>query len=153
MNCVFLKRDAKVFYIEMDKLTKKLQTLKDNVFQLKERLEKDIYSKLEDKTKLLRESISENEKLNKQIENMEEEIKRLKSVEEEFDVYRNKFDLLLKDKMNMEKYNIKQEQNIRTLENEIQNLNEECKEKDIKYKNLDKTYANIINIIALFYLI
>ena len=43
---------------------------------------------------------------------MEEEIKRLKSVEEEFDVYRNKFDLLLKDKMNMEKYNIKQEQNI-----------------------------------------
>ena len=38
---------------------------------------------------------------------MEEEIKRLKSVEEEFDVYRNKFDLLLKDKMNMEKYKIK----------------------------------------------
>ena len=58
--------------------------MKDNVFQLKERLEKDIYSKLEDKTKLLKESINENEKLNKQIENMEEEIKRLKSIEEEF---------------------------------------------------------------------
>lgn len=78
---------------------------------------------------------------------MEEEIKRLKSIEEEFEVYRNKFDLLLKDKMNMEKFNIKQEQNIRTLEDEIQNLNAECQEKDLKYKNLDKTYANIIHII------
>ena len=43
----------------------------------------------------------------------------MKSIEEEFEVYRNKFDLLLKDKINMEKFNIKQEQNIRTLENEI----------------------------------
>ena len=78
---------------------------------------------------------------------MEEEIKRLKSVEEEFEVYRNKFDLLLKDKMNMEKFNIKQEQNIRTLEDEIQTLNAECQEKDMKYKNLDKNYTNIIHII------
>ena len=60
---------------------------------------------------------------------MEEEIKRSKSIGEEFEVYRDKFDSLLKDKMNMEKFNIKQEQNIKTLENEIQNLNEEYKEK------------------------
>ena len=32
---------------------------------------------------------------------MEEEIKRLKSMEEEFEVFRSKFDLLLKDKINL----------------------------------------------------
>ena len=47
----------------------------------------------------------------------------------------------------MEKFNIKQEQNIKNLEMEIQSLNEECKEKDVKYKQLDKTYLSIIHII------
>ena len=74
-------------------------------------------------------------------------MKRLKSTEEQFEVYRSKFDLLLKDKINMEKFNIKQEQNIKSLEMEIQSLNDECKEKDQKYKQLDKTYLSIIHII------
>ena len=69
--------------------------MKDNVLQLKERLETDIYIKLENKTKLLKESITQNENLNKEIKTLNEEKDKLKMVEEEFKVFREKFNSLI----------------------------------------------------------
>lgn len=50
---------------ENTKLKEKLKALKDSVLQLKERLDTDIYSKLELKSKLLKETLQINEQLEK----------------------------------------------------------------------------------------
>ena len=61
-------------------LNNKLKKLKDSVLQLKERLEKDIYIKLENKTQSLKEQILQNENLNKEIKTLKEEIEKLKTI-------------------------------------------------------------------------
>ena len=47
----------------------------------------------------------------------------------------------------MENFIIQQEQSIKNLENEISSLTEDNQNKDIKYKQLDKTYLSIIKVI------
>jgi chromosome segregation ATPase len=47
----------------------------------------------------------------------------------------------------MENFHIKQENTIKGLENEIGQLNSEIEDKDIKYKQLDKSYLSIIRVI------
>ena len=71
----------------------------------------------------------------------------MKSIDEELRIYREKFDNLLKDKIEMENFNVKQENTIKNLENEIAQLNSELEDKDIKYKQLDKSYLSIIRVI------
>ena len=132
---------------ENKKLNQKLSNLKQSVLQLNERLEKDIYGKLESKTKLLKNSLQINEQLQKKIEGLQEENEKFKSIDEELKVYREKFDNLLKDKIEMENFHIKQENTIKGLENEIGQLNSEIEDKDIKYKQLDKSYLSIIRVI------
>ena len=132
---------------ENKKLNQKLSNLKQSVLQLNERLEKDIYGKLESKTKLLKNSLQINEQLQKKIEGLQEENEKFKSIDEELKIYREKFDNLLKDKIEMENFHIKQENTIKGLENEIGQLNSEIEDKDIKYKQLDKSYLSIIRVI------
>jgi chromosome segregation ATPase len=47
----------------------------------------------------------------------------------------------------LENFNIKQENTIKNLENEISQLNNELENKDVKYKQLDKSYLSIIRVI------
>ena len=125
---------------ENQKLNNKLKVIKESVIQLKSRLESDIYNKLEQKTKLLQESQKKIESLNKDIEN-------LKLNEEELKTYREKVENLIKEKADTDSYLLRQEENIKNLETDIQILNKECKEKDIRYKKLDEVYLDVINII------
>ena len=115
--------------------------------QLKERLEKDIYSKLENKTKLLKEQISQNEKLNKEIKSLNGEKEKLKLLEEEFSKFREKFNSLIIDKSKIDILSVKQEEKIKNLEEEISILTKECKEKDNRYKKLDEIYLGVIKVI------
>jgi hypothetical protein len=121
--------------------------MKDSIIQLKERLETNIYIKLENKTKLLKESITQNENLNKEIKSLNEEKDKLKMVEEEFKVFREKFNSLIKEKSKMDNFTAKQELIIKNLEEDVERLNKEVKEKDIKYKKLDDIYLSVIKII------
>ena len=120
------------------KLTTKLKTLKESILKLKECLEKDIYIKLESKTKLLKETLLQKDLLTKQNKSLTEEIKKFKLVEEEFQIYRDKFNSLLKEKSNKDNLSLKQEEKLKSFEKEIDILNKECQNKDEKYKKLDE---------------
>ncbi len=132
---------------ENTKINNKLKTLKDNVLQLKTRLENDIYAKLDSKTKLLNESMSQNELLNKQNKSLNEEMEKLKLEKENFNLFREKFNTLMKEKTKNDVLSIKQEEMIKNLEGEISILNLECKEKDNRYKKLDDIYLGVIKVI------
>lgn len=132
---------------ENTKLKDKLSNLKQSVIQIKERLDNDIYNKLELKTKLLKETLQINEQLQKKIEYLQSENEKSKATEDQLKIYRDKFNALVKDKVEMENFASHQEQTIKNLENEISVLNEENQDKDIKYKQLDKTYLSIIRVI------
>ena len=118
------------------KLNNKLKQLKESVLQLKIRLEKDIYLKLENKSKELKEQISQNDILNKKIKILNDDIEKYKLIDEEFKLFREKFNLLIKDKSKMDSLSLKQEEKMKNLEEEILILNKECKEKDNRYKKL-----------------
>ena len=68
-------------------------------------------------------------------------------VEEEFKVFREKFNSLIKEKTKMDSFTAKQELIIKNLEEDVERLNKEIKEKDIKYKKLDDIYLSVIKII------
>lgn len=70
-----------------------------------------------------------------------------KSLEDQLRMYRDKFNDELKEKVNMQTFCNRQESSIKSLESEISSLQESLQEKDIKYKQLDKTYLSIIRII------
>ena len=129
------------------KLTTKLKTLKESILKLKECLEKDIYIKLESKTKLLKETLLQKDLLTKQNKSLTEEIKKFKLVEEEFQIYRDKFNSLLKEKSNKDNLSLKQEEKLKSFEKEIDILNKECQNKDEKYKKLDEIYLSVIKVI------
>ena len=65
-------------------------------------------------------------------------------VEEEFKVFREKFNSLIKEKSKMDNFTAKQELMIKNLEEDVERLNKEVKEKDIKYKKLDDIYLSVI---------
>jgi hypothetical protein len=129
------------------KVNNKIKTLKDNVLQLKTRLENDIYLKLENKTKLLNESMSQIESLNKQIKSLNEELELLKAEKDNFMLLREKFNSLMKEKSKTDILSIKKEELIKNLEGEISVLNLECKERDNRYKKLDEIYLSVIKVI------
>ena len=129
------------------KLTSKLKSLKESVIKLKECLEKDIYTKLESKTKLLKETLDEKESLSKQIKSLQDEIKRLKLIEEEFQIYRDKFNTLIKEKTIKDNLSVKQGEKLKMFEEEIELLNKQSLEKDEKYKKLDEIYLGVIKVI------
>lgn len=62
-------------------------------------------------------------------------------------MYRDKFNEELKEKINMQAFCNRQESTIKSLEIEISSLQEDIQKKDIKYKQLDKTYLSVIKII------
>ena len=132
---------------ENSKLTTKLTTLKQSVIQIKERLDNDIYSKLELKSKLLKETFQINEQLQKKVEFLQNENEKFHAIEDQLHIYRDKYNALVKDKVEMENFATHQEQTIKNLENEISSLTEDNQNKDIKYKQLDKTYLSIIRVI------
>ena len=68
-------------------------------------------------------------------------------MEEEFQIYREKFDSLIKEKSNVDNITIKQEEKMKTFEEEIDLLNKEMKIKDEKYKKLDEIYLSVIKVI------
>ena len=59
------------------KLNNKLKQLKESVLQLRERLENDIYLKVGNKTQLLKEQITQNDNLNKEIKVLNTEIEKI----------------------------------------------------------------------------
>ena len=132
---------------ENAKLKEKLSNLKQSVIQIKERLDNDIYNKLELKTKLLKETLQINEQLQKKIEALQAENEKSKATEDQLKIYRDKYNSLVKDKVEMENFSAHQEQTIKNLESEISTLNEDNQDKDLKYKQLDKTYLSIIRVI------
>ena len=132
---------------ENAKLKEKLSNLKQSVIQNKERLDNDIYNKLELKTKLLKETLQINEQLQKKIEALQAENEKSKATEDQLKIYRDKYNSLVKDKVEMENFSAHQEQTIKNLESEISTLNEDNQDKDLKYKQLDKTYLSIIRVI------
>lgn len=132
---------------ENTKLTLKLKNLKESLLKLKTCLEKDIYAKLESKNKLLKEILGQKNLLVKKNQSLNDEIKNLKLIEEDFSKYREKLSSLMKEKSKVDNITIKQEEKIRTYEEEINVLNKECKLKDEKYKKLDENYLGVIKII------
>ena len=142
-----LEEQNKKLNEENTKLTSKLKTLKESILKLKSCLEKDIYSKLESKTKSLKEALEQKNLLEKTIESLNAEIKRLKIMEDEYKIYREKFDSLIKEKSNVDNITIKQEEKLKTFEEEIDLLNQEMKIKDEKYKKLDEIYLSVIKVI------
>lgn len=70
-----------------------------------------------------------------------------KSLEDQLRMYRDKFNEELKEKINIQAFCNRQESTIKSLEIEISSLQEDIQEKDIKYKQLDKTYLSVIKII------
>ena len=85
--------------------------------------------------------------LTKQNKSLTEEIKKFKLVEEEFQIYRDKFNSLLKEKSNKDNLSLKQEEKLKSFEKEIDILNKECQNKDEKYKKLDEIYLSVIKVI------
>ena len=129
------------------KLKSKLTSLKQSVIQIKERLDNDIYNKLELKSKLLKETLQINEQLQKKVELLQIENEKFHAIEDQLRIYRDKYNAMVKDKVEMENFVTQQEQSIKNLENEISTLTEDNQNKDIKYKQLDKTYLSIIKVI------
>ena len=142
-----LEEQNKKLTEENIKLTSKLNTLKENILKLKQSLEKDIYGKLESKSKLLKETLEQKDSLLKQIESQNEEIKNFKLMEEDFNTFREKFDSLIKEKSNMDNITIKQEEKLKTLEEELEVVNNELKTKDERLKKLDEVYLSVIKVI------
>ena len=132
---------------ENNNLNSKLKALKESILKLKTCLEKEIYTKLESKTQLLKETLEQKDSLIKQNQSLNEEIKRLKLIEEEFQIYRDKFNSLIKEKANNDNIVIKQEEKIKNCEEEIKVLNEECKLREEKFKKLDNIYLSVIKVI------
>ena len=132
---------------ENNKLTTKLKSLKESITKLKECLEKDIYAKLDSKTKLLKEALEEKESLQKQIYPLNEEIKKYKLMEEEFKQFREKFNSLIKEKSTQDNISMKQVEKMQMFEEEIELLNKQSEEKDERYKKLDEIYLSVIKVI------
>lgn len=142
-------RNPKIMILKEDnlKLKEKLKTLKQSVIQLKERLDNDIYSKLEIKSKLLKETVQANDELKQKLDNLNQDLEKLKASEEQLKVYREKYNNLIKDKIESENFATNQEKTIQNLEKEIASLSEDIQNKDFKYKQLDKNYISIIKVI------
>ena len=129
------------------KLSSKLKSLKENIIKLKECLEKDIYTKLDSKTKMLKDVLIEKDSLSKQNQLLNEEIKKYKLNEEEFQKYRDKFDSLMREKTAKDNLSLKQTEKIKIFQEEIEMLNKQSSEKDEKYKKLDEIYLGVIKVI------
>ena len=129
------------------KLSSKLKSLKENIIKLKECLEKDIYTKLDSKTKMLKDVLIEKDSLSKQNQLLNEEIKKYKLNEEEFQNYRDKFDSLIREKTAKDNLSLKQTEKIKIFQEEIEMLNKQSSEKDEKYKKLDEIYLGVIKVI------
>ena len=147
MQNKILEEQNKKLNEENIQLTSKLKTLKESILKLKECLEKDIYQKLESKSKLLKEALEQKKLLEKKILSLNEEIKRQKLIEEDFNIYREKFNSLMKEKSNVDNISVKQEEKLKTFEDQIDLLNKEVKIKDEKYKKLDEIYLGVIKVI------
>jgi hypothetical protein len=63
--------------------------------------------------------------------------------------YKNKYEynLLIKDKISYENFVNSQENKLKNLQLEINNLNKEIKGKDLKYEELDKKYFILVDVI------
>ena len=129
------------------KLSSKLKSLKENIIKLKGCLEKDIYTKLDSKTKMLKDVLIEKDSLSKQNQLLNEEIKKYKLNEEEFQKYRDKFDSLMREKTAKDNLSLKQTEKIKIFQEEIEMLNKQSSEKDEKYKKLDEIYLGVIKVI------
>ena len=68
-------------------------------------------------------------------------------MEKDFQMYRDKFNSLIKEKTNTDNLTIKQEERLKTYEEEIDILKKECKSKDQKFKKLDEVYLSVIKVI------
>ena len=132
---------------ENTKLSSKLKSLKESIIKLKECLEKDIYVKLESKTKMLKEVLAEKDSLIKQNQLLNDEIKKFKLNEEEFQKYRDKFDSIIREKTAKDNISLKQCEKFKIFQEEIDMLNKQSLEKDEKYKKLDEIYLGVIKVI------
>ena len=132
---------------ENTKLSSKLKSLKESIIKLKECLEKDIYVKLESKTKMLKEVLAEKDSLIKQNQLLNDEIKKFKLNEEEFQKYRDKFDSIIREKTAKDNISLKQCEKFKIFQEEIDMLNKQSIEKDEKYKKLDEIYLGVIKVI------
>jgi len=132
---------------ENTKLSSKLKSLKESIIKLKECLEKDIYVKLESKTKMLKEVIAKKNSLIKQNQFLNDEIKKYKLNEEEFQKYRDKFDSIIREKTAKDNISLKQCEKFKIFQEEIDMLNKQSIEKDEKYKKLDEIYLGVIKVI------
>ena len=132
---------------ENTKLSSKLKSLKESIIKLKECLEKDIYVKLESKTKMLKEVLAQKDSLIKQNQFLNDEIKKYKLNEEEFQKYRDKFDSIIREKTAKDNISLKQCEKFKIFQEEIDMLNKQSIEKDEKYKKLDEIYLGVIKVI------
>ena len=133
---------------ENAKLKEKLSNLKQSVIQIKERLDNDIYNKLELKTKLLKETLQINEQLQKKIEALQAENEKSKATEDQLKIYRDKYNSLVKDKVEMENFSAHQEQTIKNLESEIyneikNNISQYIVNKISKEEIMDKIFSEV----------
>ena len=122
------------------KLINKIYSLRENTIKLKEIFDKDIYQKMKEKSKLLEEAKNRNEVYDQQIKVLIEDNNKLKCIKE-------KFDLMIKNKVKSDTVATNQENLIKNYEELLSGLSSQLKEKEAKYKRLDKIYLDVIKVI------
>ena len=91
--------------------------------------------------------MDKNFQLEKENKELSKNFDQLKNENNNLSNFREKYNLLIKDKISYENFVNSQENKIKNLQIEINNLNKEIKEKDLKYEELDKKYYILVDVI------
>ena len=91
--------------------------------------------------------MDKNFQLEKENKELSKNFEQLKNENNNLSNFREKYNLLIKDKISYENFVNSQENKLKNLQLEINNLNKEIKGKDLKYEELDKKYFILVDVI------